>query len=507
MKSKQKKTLYKAYKTFAAVAALLPCLISYSFAEAAHSQSDESIKNAIVKIYASHSSPDYRTPWKISGPSSVSGSGCIISGNRILTNAHVVSDATFIEARLHGQSKRYKAHVLVIAHEVDLAILTVDDDSFFADIVPLELGTLPEAQQEVLVYGFPIGGDALSVTKGILSRIEHQAYVYSDITFLAGQIDAAINPGNSGGPVIVGGHIAGVVMQSYSPIHSENLGYMIPSPIIEHFFKDIEDGRQDGFPAIGIVTQNIENPDMKRKYKMSETQSGVIINHIHYNSPARGRIKVDDILMKVDGHPVSDFGTAEFRPKERTFYSYFIEMHQMGETVELEILRNGKIKQVSIKLENTKNDFLLVKNMFDEKQPRYFIFGGLVFSPLTKNLISQLGSRWRRRAPDDLLMALSDWPSKDRREVVLLLQVLASDLNRGYHDMRYWIISEVNGKKFGDFNEFSRRVLAAKDPFIVFKNDKGVQIVIDRKKAEASARKILETYRIKDDRSPDLKDL
>ncbi len=486
---------------------LLLIFLSLSFSSAlpaAAGKKDEAIKKAIVKIYVSKSSPDFVNPWRVSGPGRTSGSGCIIGGSRILTNAHVVADATFIEVRLHGQSKRYQARVLTVAHEADLALLTVDDEEFFKRIDPLKLGPLPEAQQEVLVHGFPIGGDSLSITKGILSRIEHQGYVHSGSYFLAGQIDAAINPGNSGGPVIVGGKIAGVVMQSYSPRHSESLGYMVPSPVIKHFLTDIKDGDYDTFPAIGLHTQEIENPGMKRWFGMTEAQTGVVINHIHFESPAIELLQTDDILMKIDGHPVSDDGTVEFRPNERTYYAYFIEMHQIGEEVNLEILRSGKVKKIRLPLKKGKGDFLLVPNKHFDRHPRYFIFGGIVFTPLTQDLMDQWGRSWRSSAPPELVAEVSNRPTKEKREVVLALKVLAADINRGYHGIRNWLTTEVNGRKFGDFKEFYEIVTGSEEPFLVFKNDKGYQLVIDREKALESHDELLKTYRIREDRSEDL---
>jgi len=226
------------------------------------------ISDAIVKVYAVSDPPDYLNPWNMMGPSSVTGSGAIIEGNRILTNAHVVSDLTFLQVRRYGDTQRYPARLLAISHQCDLALITVDDPHFFQGIDPLIIGDLPATNQEVLVYGFPMGGDTLSITKGVVSRIEHQPYVHSSIALLAGQIDAAINPGNSGGPVIVNGKIVGVVMQGIPS--SQNIGYMVPAPIIKHFFEDLSDRQLDGFPNLGVCMQYMESPDLREKYAMPE---------------------------------------------------------------------------------------------------------------------------------------------------------------------------------------------------------------------------------------------
>jgi S1-C subfamily serine protease len=184
------------------------------------------VKDSMVKIYAVENRPDYDNPWNMKGPDAASGSGCVIEGNRILTNAHVVSDQTFTQVRLHGRSKKYPARVLAVSHEADLALLTVNDPSFFGGAKPLAFGRLPQVEQEVVVYGFPEGGDTLSTTKGVISRIEHHRYVHSQIKLLAMQLDAAVNAGNSGGPVIVDGLIVGVVMQSLKKAESEQTGIL-----------------------------------------------------------------------------------------------------------------------------------------------------------------------------------------------------------------------------------------------------------------------------------------
>lgn len=482
---------------------LLWCMIQPVGAE---NQKGEN-RDAIVKIYTVNSIPDYFNPWRMLTTNNITGSGCIIHGNRILTNAHVVANQTFIQVRRYGQAKRYNARVLSISHEADLALLTVEDESFFSGVVPLKFGPLPETQQEVLVYGFPFGGDSLSVTKGVLSRIEHRNYVHSSHYLLAGQIDAAINPGNSGGPVLVRNRVVGVVMQSHSPGRSENIGYMVPTPVIKHFLKDIEDGRYDGFPKVGLATQKVENPDMKRKYGLSETLTGVVVNHIFLGSPAETIIKKDDILLAVDGHPIGDDGTLEFRPKERTNFTYYVDLHQMGENVNLKVLREGEIKEITLALSKTMNDFLLVPMEQYDQGPRYFIFGGIVFSPLTKNYLKRWGKGWQNKAPKDLIVELSNWTTKEKREIVVATQVLAADINKGYHDFNSWTVTEVNGQTFKDFNEFFNLVTTSEEPFMIFKNRKGFQIVIDREEARESHESILQTYRIKEDRSPDMIDL
>ena len=117
--------------------------------------------------------------------------------------------------RRAGEAKKYTAEVEVVAHECDLAILKVSDDSFFSGVEPINIGSLAEIRDKVAVYGFPEGGDKLSITEGVVSRVENRRYTHSKAELLACQIDAAINSGNSGGPVMKGDKLVGVAFSLY----------------------------------------------------------------------------------------------------------------------------------------------------------------------------------------------------------------------------------------------------------------------------------------------------
>ncbi len=197
-----------------------------------------------------------------------------------------------------------------------------------------------------MVYGFPEGGDSLSTTRGVISRIEHQCYAHSLITLLAGQLDAAINPGNSGGPVVVGDRIVGVVMQSLK--NSENIGYMVPQPIIEHFLTDMQDGRYDGFPEDGVIVQPMENQNLKKMHGLNSEQTGALVTEVLPNSAADGFILPGDVILSIDGHRVADDCTVEFRPKERTSSNYIIQQHQIGEKDPYVLFRTTSGRQIAL---------------------------------------------------------------------------------------------------------------------------------------------------------------
>ena len=190
--------------------------------------------DSVVKIFTIHSSPNYVMPWLTQPTEESTGSGCVIKGKRILTNAHNVGDHAFVRVRKQSSPQKYPAKVQAVGRDCDLAILTVDDSTFFDDLEPLEImNDLPALHEKVAVLGYPIGGDTMSFTEGVVSRIEMQTYSHSYENLLAMQISAAINPGNSGGPVLIDDKLSGIAFECIES--AQNIAYAVPAPIIRHF--------------------------------------------------------------------------------------------------------------------------------------------------------------------------------------------------------------------------------------------------------------------------------
>lgn len=469
---------------------------------------DTSIKKAVVKIYTVNNRYNYHEPWQMQGQSTFQGSGVVIQGERILTNAHVVSDQTFIQVRRAGKAKKFTANIEIIAHESDLAILRVKDKSFFKGIKPLEVGALPEVRDKVSVYGFPEGGDKLSITEGVVSRVEHSNYTHSGAYLLACQIDAPINSGNSGGPVIKDDRIVGVAFQGLSGDRYDSIGYMVPTPVINHFLKDIKDGKHDGTPDLGISMQKMENPDIRLSYFMDKEQAGILVNKIYPGSPAEGILKSEDIILSIEGGNVASDGTIEFRKDERTFFAYVMQRKQINDTVGLEILRNRKKMKVEIRLTKQMDFERLVPQRKYDVAPTYYILGGLVFEPLTLNYLMEFGGsgEWYSSAPTELTnFFVNGEPTEERREVVVLIKVLADEINTGYYNTTNVVISNVNGKRITVMKDLVKAFEEHDGKYHVIEDVRGYKITLSKANTDKNSRRILERYKIKSDRSEDLR--
>ena len=231
-------------------------------------------EKSVIQITTFSQQPIWDAGWRSDAVRKASGSGFVIRGKRIMTNAHVVSWARQILVRRYQDPRPYAARVRFIAHDCDLALLEVESDSFFNGLEPLDVGELPKVRSTVITYGYPAGGEQISYTRGVVSRIELQSYTHiGNRGYLAAQTDAAINPGNSGGPVIQEDKVVGVAFQGIPGL--ENTGFFIPPPLIQHFFKDIEDGTYDGFPQAGLRIVALQNPAYRLRLKLPDNDLGV----------------------------------------------------------------------------------------------------------------------------------------------------------------------------------------------------------------------------------------
>jgi len=237
--------------------------------------------------------------------------------------------------------------VEAVGHECDLAVLSIDDNRFWEGLEELEFADMPNLQEHVTLVGYPIGGDTLSVTRGVVSRVEPQQYAHGATKLLAIQIDAAINPGNSGGPALLGNKVVGVAFQNLSG--AENIGFIIPLPIIKHFLEDIERNKQYvGFCDLGITCQALENHFFQTIMKLNPSQlnHGVVVNHISKCSPAYGILQKFDVIAAIDGQPIACDGTVPFRGRERIMFDYLLSLKFAGDVCKLDIIRDGERKEV-----------------------------------------------------------------------------------------------------------------------------------------------------------------
>ncbi len=273
---------------------------------------------------------------------------------------------------------------------------------------------------------------------------------------------------------------------------SQNIGYIVPVEIVKHFLDDIKDGHYDGFTHLGVTTQTMENESIRDVYQMDANTTGVLVIDISQKSNVYTKLKEHDILLYLDGHDINNDGTVEFIKNKFTSYKYYVDQKQIGESVRLGILRDGKKLEIDVVLNNVADDNLLVNTIAHDEIPKYLVYGGYVFSPLTRNLLVKNRSTLLR-----LRKAAGEWATDEKEETVILLKVLATEANRGDHSYSLWMVDMVDSKEFKNFAEFIQIVRDFKGKYLIIENKDGVKIAIDRTKAKELEQVILNRYDIK----------
>jgi len=451
------------------------------------------IRKSVIRITNSIQLPDYKAPWNPGGLSKARGTGFIIAGKRILTNAHVVSNSRYLTVERDGDPNLYPARVAFIGHDCDLAVLDVEDPHFFEGLPALELDKLPEIESTVSVFGYPIGGEHLSVTRGVVSRIDFQVYSHSGVdSHLAVQIDAAINPGNSGGPVLQNDKVVGVAFQGYSGAVAQNVGYMIPVPVIRRFLKDIEDGHYDRYVDLGISYFSLLNPAQRRALGLKNNNRGVYVSTVIRTGSCDGLVREGDVLLGIDAYPVGSDGLV-WLDKEQVELSEIVERKLKGEDVSLLLWRGGE--EISVRVALKPLDVNLMQgNTYDER-PCYVEYAGLVFQPLSRNYINAYGAGGLRlRYYFD--QYINESLFLEHPEIVVLSDVLADPVNSYLGGYRQSIVSKVDGKAVKTLRDLSALLAAPAPVHVIEMEGEGRPVVLETKEVENARTRIRQRYHI-----------
>lgn len=398
----------------------------------------DAVINSVVKLDATHCKYDAAQPWQRKKSYHSSSSGFVVAGRRLLTNAHSVEHYIDVKAKRQNSDVRHAVRVLAVGYECDLALLTVDDDGFWEGLVPLTPGPLPDLQDEVVVVGYPVGGDSISVSSGVVSRVEMSDYRHTSNRLLTVQIDAAINPGNSGGPALNKEYqVSGIAFQVLS--HAQGIGYIIPWEVVDHFLTDVAVHEEyTGFCAVGFRWEKIENAHMRAYKHLKEGEDkGVLVQAVDATTPAAGVLLPGDVVTAIDGTTVTSAGTVPFRKRggARIGFEYVIAGKQVGDQLSVEVVRDGTTRTLSYELVSSRMSAMMVPSCEFRRKPEYIIVGGLVFVALSRTYLkAQFGYSWHSSAPTSLVH-LYNTARKEvvGDQVVILSHVLASaPLNQGY---------------------------------------------------------------------------
>jgi len=267
------------------------------------------------------------------------GSGFVVDRNGyILTNNHVVENATRIQVTLPGDTTKYPAKLVGTDPELDLAVLKIDAGK---QLTPLRIGNSDaiEVGDWAVAIGSPFGLDQ-TMTAGIISAKGRNLNEPGHQMQRFLQTDAAINRGNSGGPLLnINGEVIGINTMIVSGSGNfEGIGFALPINLAVNSYNQIVRHGKVSRGAIGIQFASEENAALLKAYGASH---GVFVQQVNSGGPAdKAGVHVADIIVGVNGKPIE---TGDELVQT-------ISAAQPGETVHLKLLRDGKPMEASVKI-------------------------------------------------------------------------------------------------------------------------------------------------------------
>jgi S1-C subfamily serine protease len=468
------------------------------------------VENSVVKVFSSVRYPDPFRPWTKQAANEVSGSGVVIEGKRILSNAHLVLYASQIHVQANQSGDRFSATVEAVSPHLDLAVLKLDEDAFFENRPPISRSdTLPEIRDVVMAYGYPNGGQSLSITKGIVSRIEFAPYTFP-VSGLYIQIDAAINPGNSGGPAVVGDNMVGLTFSRYA--NSDNIGFIIPCEEISAFLKDAADGKYEGKPALHDELQTLENPALRSFLEVDKTVEGLVV-HVPGSDQPDYPLKEWDVITKIGDHPLDNQGMVKPPTMNlRLSFRYLVQKLVKNGKVPLTVIRQGKPQEVQVP---TMTKLPLVIPSLEGAYPSYFVYGPLVFSPATTELMGGMARSELGGGILDMLIATrsplvrrmgdkAHFPGE--RLVVVASPFFPSRLAKAYDNPIGRVVKTVNDAPIKNIEHLIETLRDCKDEFVRIKFDqRGAEtLVFTRSEMVAATDDILSDNGVRSQGSADM---
>ena len=405
----------------------------------------------------------------------------------------MVTDAKTLQARKEGDFDKLEAVVLAVSHQADLAIVTVKEDAFWEGALALEIGETPRLQAHVDVLGYPVGGEGISITSGVVSRVDWGMYSQGMECNLVVTVDAAINPGNSGGPAVSNGKVVGVAFQGMDS--GQSIGYLIPATILQLVLQDFaaNGGALKGFAGWPLEHQELENPAMRAWLGLPAEASGVLVRSVSRISGMKNFVREKDVVIKVDGNPVSNDGRVQYGKGSPMDFRVYVTTKLVGEPLNLTLLREGVVVEVEVPAEREVD--IYPRTWY--KDAEYVMFGGCVFVPMARGttdhayhvtLNSEMAGR-KHAHPDQQVVGLSG--------------ILPHSVTLGYKETSVDTdpLLQVDGKEVNCLADLLLATQQAKGPFIVFEFGEKKKMVLQLDAAREATVKLMADHGITKDAS------
>ncbi|MDQ6655244.1 MAG: serine protease [Verrucomicrobiota bacterium] len=454
---------------------------------------------SLVRVNVTGQPYDYTRPWQKKAPFSKRALGAVLPKNRVLVTADLVANQNYVELERAESGEKTGADVVVIDYEANLALIEPTDKNFLNGLTPLQLALDTVVGDRLAALQLEPTG-ALVVTEGLVTTVQMTRYPADVSQFLTYRISMTMQYRDNSYtiPLVKNNALAGLLLR-YDP-RSQVLD-AIPAPIIAHFLKEADTQSYRGFPSAGFSFFPTRDPQLRKFAGETGKAGGVYVMSLEPKGPAaKAGLQVGDIVTAVAGNEIDANGNYVDPLYGKIEFTNLITSRAFaGDTLPVQIQRDGKPMQLNVVLEHRgPSDYVVPPYALDEP-PSYYVLGGMIFEELSRQLLKEWGGNWQKEAPQRLVYLdkyQSELFPEGNRRVVILTQVLPSNSTVGNDEISYLTVQKVNGREIKSLREFAEavqhpldggftKIETAEDP---------KQIVVDMAQVAQEAAAVQENY-------------
>ena len=463
------------------------------------SESDE-LKKSILQIKITTQIPNFMYPWQMKKPNNAEAVGILVDKNKILTLASNLEYYTSIEVRKFSTVQPVPAKPIKIDYESNLALLSIEDENYLEDVIPIEFLDKNDIGKQVSIVQTDNYG-SLQNSKGRITSMDTDTYTlgHTELPFL--NINSNEKLEGMGEIILEKDKPAGIL---YKFSTQKNSGRGIPGFIINHFLENIE-SKGSIFPYKGFRFRPIAEESTREYYGLKKGQEGVLVAEILPYSGADNVLNLNDVILEFGGQKIDSqgyFKHPEYGKQSLSFIanSGFDMGFKKNSKIPIKILREKAEVNVKLSLKPFPYKSIKIPYMHNfNKLPSYILRGGFLFTELTEFLLREWGQNWRARV-DKKLIYLADYQKHHEKggkgRILILLQVLPDEINNGYHNLGLEIIKSIDNKEVNSIKELDKAILDSKEEIVQIELDNGVNIALNKTNLKKADERISKKFNI-----------